>query len=95
MDPNFFPSLISWPAHFTLEGKDSVHNLPYGPRTRIIGGLYIVAKKTEKLITHLRLSKMQKPDLCHLAFLPNVSTALTPSLSFILKIVPTFNKNYN
>ena len=46
MDLRFFPSLFSWPARFALgplkEGKISVHSLPYGPRTRLIRGMYCI-----------------------------------------------------
>ena len=41
---SFFPSLFSRPARFALgpykEGKNSVYNLPYRPRTRLIKGYY-------------------------------------------------------
>ena len=44
---SFFPSLFSWPARFALgplkEGKNLVHNLAYGPRTRLIRGIYTIA----------------------------------------------------
>ena len=41
---SFFPSLFSWPVRVALgpekEGKNTVHNLPYGPLTRLIRGMY-------------------------------------------------------
>ena len=37
----FCVSIALWPQK---EGKNSVHNLPYGPRTRLIRGIYLSEK---------------------------------------------------
>ena len=55
---SFFPSLFSWPACFAKEGKNSVHNLPYGPRTRLIRGIYFIYKDGLK-VSELEFGKFE------------------------------------
>ena len=41
MDPHFFLPCFHGQRAWAIKGKNSVHNLQYGPRTRLIRGIYI------------------------------------------------------
>ena len=40
MDPHFSFLVFMARAAWAIKGKNSVHNLPYEPRTRLKGGYY-------------------------------------------------------
>ena len=68
MDPRFFLPCFHGPRASRLghkkEGKNSVHNLPYGPRTRLIRGY-----STFNLLHQIIISDIDNNDqLCVISF---------------------------
>ena len=74
MDPRFFLPCFHASCTSRLgqkEGKNSVHNLPYGPRTRLIRGMYGLTNSWENNIFHSSI--YTKP--ANSAFLPLLFSA--------------------